>query len=121
MKTDKIFHSLFHYYPEALFELRGLAPETAQDYEAYKSVELKETSFRLDGVVLPKTPQQPILFVEVQFRREKDFYHRVFAEVFVPPPVLGVTAMENRGYLSLSAHRTEAASGFCFALSDKLY
>jgi predicted transposase/invertase (TIGR01784 family) len=83
MKTDKVFHSLLQGYPALLFQLLGLPPETAEYYEAYKSIEIKEKAFRLDGVMLPKTATYPICFVEVQFKKEDSFYHRVFSEVLL--------------------------------------
>lgn len=83
MQTDKIFHSLFSAYPQFFFELLGLPPETADEYEGYKSEEVKETAFRLDGVLVPKMPNRPLLFVEVQFQKDPNFYRRVFAEIFM--------------------------------------
>jgi predicted transposase/invertase (TIGR01784 family) len=47
-------------------------------------VEIKQTSFRLDGVFLPHTEEnQPIYFLEVQFQTDPDFYSRFFAEIFL--------------------------------------
>jgi predicted transposase/invertase (TIGR01784 family) len=83
MQTDKIFHRLFAYFPEFFFELIGLPPETAQEYAGYQSEEVKALAFRLDGVLIPKKATKPLLFVEVQFQPDPDFYRRVFAEIFV--------------------------------------
>lgn len=82
MQTDKIFHKLFSYFPEIFFELIW-QPELAQHYHGYKSEEVKETAFRLDGIVEPKSEPYPLLFVEVQMQHDEEFYHRVFAELFV--------------------------------------
>ncbi|CCH95993.1 conserved hypothetical protein [Microcystis aeruginosa PCC 9717] len=52
MKTDKIFYTLFQVFPELLFQLLGKSPNLAQNYQ-FKSVEIKELAFRLDGVFIP--------------------------------------------------------------------
>ncbi|MCA2618688.1 MAG: DUF2887 domain-containing protein, partial [Microcystis sp. M040S2] len=49
MKTDKIFYTLFQVFPELLFQLLGESPNLAQNYQ-FKSIEIKELAFRLDGV-----------------------------------------------------------------------
>jgi len=84
MKTDKIFYTLFQAFPELLFQLIGESPEFAQDYE-FKSIEIKELSFRLDGVFLPSEnhPDHSIYFVEVQFQPDPDFYWRFFTEIIL--------------------------------------
>lgn len=84
MKTDKIFYTLFRAFPDLLFELLGQPTELAQVYE-FKSVEIKELAFRLDGVFLPSDeyPSQPLYFVEVQFQKDDDFYWRFITEVFL--------------------------------------
>jgi predicted transposase/invertase (TIGR01784 family) len=46
-------------------------------------VEVKQLSFRLDGVFLPDTPNQPIYFLEVQFQKDNNFYSRFFSEIFL--------------------------------------
>jgi len=48
-------------------------------------VEVKQVSFRLDGVFLPTTEAQelPIFFLEVQFQNDPDFYARFFSESFL--------------------------------------
>jgi predicted transposase/invertase (TIGR01784 family) len=82
MKTDPIFYRLFKTFPSVFFELIGQAPAAAAAYE-FRSVEIKQTAFRIDGVFIPtpSTPQQPILFVEVQFQKDNDFYFRLFSEI----------------------------------------
>jgi len=67
-----------------LFELLGQAPEIAQGYE-FKSVEIKQVAFRIDGVFLP-TPDvsdQTVWFTEVQFQRDPVFYQRFFSEIYL--------------------------------------
>ena len=64
-------------FPELLFEILGKAANLAERYE-FKAVELKELSFRTDGVFTPKEnyPTDPIYFLEVQFQKKDDFYWR---------------------------------------------
>ncbi len=84
MKTDSIWYQLFLKFPGYFFELIG---QPSTDSLRYKlgSVEVKELSFRLDGVFLPQeeTPTVPIHFVEVQFQKDEDFYSRLFTEIFI--------------------------------------
>jgi predicted transposase/invertase (TIGR01784 family) len=84
MKTDKIFYTLFQAFPELLFELIGSDSKFAQNYQ-FKSIEIKELSFRLDGVFLPDEnyPEYPLYFVEVQFQLDPDFYWRFFTEIIL--------------------------------------
>ena len=84
MKTDSLFYFLFQTAPGILFELLGQPTNLARDYE-FRSVELKQTAFRLDGVLLPRTlsSQQPVFFIEIQFQQDPYFYQRFFAEIFL--------------------------------------
>ncbi|BAC88419.1 Rpn family recombination-promoting nuclease/putative transposase [Gloeobacter violaceus] len=82
MKTDTLFYRLFQTFPATLFELLGADPALAFDYE-FRSVELKQTAFRLDGVFVPTTPDRPLYFVEVQFQPDRRFYSRLFTEIFL--------------------------------------
>ncbi|UXE63480.1 MAG: Rpn family recombination-promoting nuclease/putative transposase [Woronichinia naegeliana WA131] len=84
MKTDKIFYTLFQVFPELLFELIGSDSNFAHNYQ-FKSIEVKELSFRLDGVFLPDEnyPEYPLYFVEVQFQLDPDFYWRFFTEIIL--------------------------------------
>lgn len=83
MRNDKFFHLIFQHRPEAIFELLGEPPETAAQYETYRSEEIKEKGYRLDGVMIPKERQTPICFVEVQVEQDEWFYHRLFSEIFL--------------------------------------
>ena len=84
MKTDTIFYRLFQSFPSIFFELINQPPEEANAYQ-FSSVEVKQLSFRIDGVFLPanNTPSLPIYFVEVQFQPDSTFYSRLFAEIFL--------------------------------------
>lgn len=83
MKTDSIFYQLFAEFPSIFFELIGYSANHAQGYQ-FRSVEIKQTAFRIDGVFLPtaNNPDQTVYFCEVQFQKDELLYHRVFAELF---------------------------------------
>ncbi|QSJ17248.1 Rpn family recombination-promoting nuclease/putative transposase [Nostoc sp. UHCC 0702] len=84
MKTDSIFYRLFQTFPGILFELIGRQPTEASAYQ-FSSVELKQTAFRIDGLFLPTVnqPDYPIVFLEVQFQKDPEFYARFFCEIFL--------------------------------------
>ncbi|MEQ8463277.1 Rpn family recombination-promoting nuclease/putative transposase [Coleofasciculus sp. E1-EBD-02] len=84
MKTDSLFYRLFQSAPTIFFELIGQSPAQAQGY-VFRSVELKQTAFRIDGVFLPPqdVPNPIAYFVEVQFQKDEQLYRRLFAEVFL--------------------------------------
>jgi len=82
MKTDSIFYELFANLPETLFTLLNLPKNLAQEYQ-FRSQELKQLAKRIDGVFLPQTETKPIYFVEVQFQKDENLYHRLFTEIFV--------------------------------------
>jgi predicted transposase/invertase (TIGR01784 family) len=82
LKTDSIFYRLFQTDPGILFDLLGQPTDLAQGYE-FRSVEIKQLAFRIDGVFLPKpdAADQTVWFVEVQFQKDPQFYHRFVAEI----------------------------------------
>ena len=84
MKTDSLFYYLFQTAPALLFELLGQPAQLATAYE-FRSVELKQTAFRIDGVLLPRSSakEQTVFFVEIQFQGDPYFYDRFFAEIFL--------------------------------------
>jgi predicted transposase/invertase (TIGR01784 family) len=84
MKTDSIFYQLFQNFPNIFFELIGQPSSNSNVYK-FTSVEIKQTSFRIDGVFSPDvdSPDQPIYFVEVQFQSDSRFYSRFFSEIFL--------------------------------------
>jgi predicted transposase/invertase (TIGR01784 family) len=83
VKTDPIFYQIFLVFPGIFFELINQSPELAKVYQ-FSSVEVKQLSFRLDGVFLPKpSVNEPIYFVEVQFQVDPNFYSRFFSEIFL--------------------------------------
>jgi len=84
MRRDTIFYQLFKRSPWLLFDL---VPNLSIDGHNYRfeSVEVKESSFRIDGVFLPPEDSSPkiVFFTEVQFQRDDTLYHRFFSEVFL--------------------------------------
>ena len=81
MKTDTLFYRLFLRKPKLALELLGL--DYAGDSYCFSSEEIKQTAFRIDGLFKPVTddPDQPIIFVEVQYQVDNDFYGRLFSEL----------------------------------------
>jgi predicted transposase/invertase (TIGR01784 family) len=82
MKTDSFFYRFFSKFLGAFFVLIGEDEQTARRYK-FTSIEVKEQAFRIDGVVLPATPEDPLYFFEAQFKKEADFYLRFFGEAAV--------------------------------------
>jgi predicted transposase/invertase (TIGR01784 family) len=70
MITDPLFYRLFETSPETFFLLLGLPVDSAKEMATryqYQAIEFKETAHRADGVFLPKEPDLPLYFLEVQF------------------------------------------------------
>ena len=84
VKTDTIFYNLFLEFPGILFELIDSDPEEATIYE-FTSREIKQPSFRLDGLFLPTTEdaEKPFYLLEVQFQPDEALYYRLFGELFL--------------------------------------
>jgi len=84
VKRDSIYYQLFQRFPQLIFELTDYRPARASDYR-FESVEVKETSFRIDGVFLPPEDAKPrvVLFAEAQFQRDEGLYHRLFTESMI--------------------------------------
>jgi predicted transposase/invertase (TIGR01784 family) len=81
MKTDKLIYLLCRLLPESFFALIGRKPEDAAKFR-FESPEVKELSFRLDGVFIPLVPDEPYYFMEAQFQVDDDLYTRIVAEVY---------------------------------------
>lgn len=82
MRTDTILHQMLVQMPSMVFVLIGRDVEESKHY-TFSSVEVKETAFRLDGVLVPDTDDGTLFFVELQFQHDPRFYSRLFAELFV--------------------------------------
>lgn len=82
MKRDVIFYQLFQRFPNLFFDLIGRSQ--MQEYR-FDSVEVKEPTFRIDGVFLPpeSAASKTIFFTEVQFQRDETLYDRFFAEALL--------------------------------------
>ena len=70
--------------PQCLFQILGEPAEKGDCYE-FKSVEVKQTAFRIDGVFVPKpgSGEDTVIFVEVQFQKDEQFYGRLFCEIMM--------------------------------------
>jgi predicted transposase/invertase (TIGR01784 family) len=82
VKTDTIYYQLFKRFPSLIFTLLDRQPERAKDYH-FESIEVKETSFRIDGVFLPPEDASPriVYFAEIQFQSDESLYFRFFSEI----------------------------------------
>ncbi len=84
MKTDSIFYQIFLHYPRSFFDLIGEEATQENNYN-FSSIEVKQLSFRLDGLFLPKNENsnRPLYLVEVQFQVDENLYYRLFSEFFL--------------------------------------
>lgn len=62
-----------------LFDLLQIHPIDANEYQ-FDSVEIKQTSFRIDGVLLPPNAAGVAYVVEVQFQPDEVLYERIMSE-----------------------------------------
>jgi predicted transposase/invertase (TIGR01784 family) len=81
VRRDAIFYQIFKRFPSLLFTLLEHPPEQAQGYR-FESVEVKEPTFRIDGVFLPPedAASRVVFFAEFQFQPDEVLYHRFFSE-----------------------------------------
>ncbi|MEO1762802.1 MAG: Rpn family recombination-promoting nuclease/putative transposase [Cyanobacteria bacterium J06629_18] len=81
MRRDAIFYTIFQRSPELIFEFIEPKITSTTNYR-FESVEIKEPTFRIDGVFLPPQDASPrvVIFAEVQFQSDELLYHRFFAE-----------------------------------------
>lgn len=84
MKTDSLFYRLFHSDPALIFELVGLEVPDPGRYR-FHSQEVKQTAFRIDGVLEPPAdqPDAPRLYLETQAQPDLGFYPRFLGEVLL--------------------------------------
>ncbi|ACK71767.1 conserved hypothetical protein [Gloeothece citriformis PCC 7424] len=84
MKTDSIFYQIFLQFPTSFFDLIGESSAQVENYQ-FTSREVKQLSFRLDGLFLPTVEEAnlPLYLVEVQFQPDPEFYYRLFSEFFL--------------------------------------
>ncbi len=82
MRRDTIFYQLFQQFPTLLFDLISNPPSDVNGY-TFDSVEVKETSFRMDGVFLPPNSSGIVYFCEVQFQKDSLLYERLNSEISI--------------------------------------
>jgi predicted transposase/invertase (TIGR01784 family) len=82
MRRDTIFYQLFLQSPTLLFDLIPARPKNADEY-VFDSIEVKETSFRIDGVFIPPDRFGIIYFCEVQFQLDELLYERILSEISI--------------------------------------
>jgi len=84
VKTDSLFYQIFLRFPDSFFDLIGQPQPVAANYQ-FTSQEVKQLSFRLDGLFIPlrEDIQQSLYLVEVQFQPDDTLYYRLFAELFL--------------------------------------
>jgi predicted transposase/invertase (TIGR01784 family) len=82
MRRDTIFYQLFRQSPTLLFDLISQPPEDADRY-TFDSIEVKETSFRMDGVFVPPSSSGIVYFCEVQFQPDELLYERMLSEISI--------------------------------------
>jgi predicted transposase/invertase (TIGR01784 family) len=84
MKTDVIFYELIKELPQIFFELID-KPDTNPDIYTFIAPEIKQQSFRLDGLftTIKGFENEPLYFVELQTYKDEEFYERLFGEIFV--------------------------------------
>jgi predicted transposase/invertase (TIGR01784 family) len=82
MKRDTLFYRIFQQNPTILFDLLATPPANPQDY-TFESIEVKETSFRIDGVLRPPDDDGLVFFSEVQMQPDPKLYERMFSEIGV--------------------------------------
>lgn len=80
MRRDTIFYQLFAQSPALLFDLIPHPPADITGY-TFDSVEVKETSFRIDGVFLPPNSNGNVYFAEIQFQPDNLLYERLNSEI----------------------------------------
>lgn len=86
MKTDNLFYKLFQTEPRLFFELIGELTPAAAGYQ-FTSEEVKQTSFRIDGIFTPPAGEMelPLYFVEVMGYKDRQgiLYPSLFSEIFL--------------------------------------
>jgi predicted transposase/invertase (TIGR01784 family) len=84
MHTDPLFYRIFQERPATLFELAGIPYPPDAGYRL-SAIEVKQTAFRLDGILAPTAEgtEAPVFFVEIQFQAWPEFYARWLAAIFL--------------------------------------
>jgi predicted transposase/invertase (TIGR01784 family) len=113
MKTDSLFYRLFRQLPELLLKLAGL--EISAEGYRFCSEEIKQTAFRLDGILLPpdEDEHRPVVFAEAQFQPDGGFYPRFFSEIVLHLRQ-SATARPWRAVVIYPNHATEREAPLAF-------
>jgi predicted transposase/invertase (TIGR01784 family) len=84
VKTDTLFYDLVRELPQLFFQLIG-KPETDPNIYTFTAQEVKDQSFRLDGLLSTVTgsENEPLYLVEFQTYKDEEFYERIFGQLFV--------------------------------------
>lgn len=84
MRTDSLFYRLFQTDPGLVFEIAGLTVPEPERYR-FVAAEVKQTAFRLDGVLEPPRdhPDAPLVFLEAQAQPDAGFYLRFIGEALL--------------------------------------
>jgi predicted transposase/invertase (TIGR01784 family) len=80
MKRDTIFYQIFQQSPNLLFDLLPVPIVDKRGY-TFDSVEVKETAFRIDGVLTPPDASGDVFFIEVQMQPDARLYDRMHSEI----------------------------------------
>jgi predicted transposase/invertase (TIGR01784 family) len=104
MRRDTLFYRIFQQNPTLLFDLLPTPPPNPQDY-TFESIEVKETSFRIDGVLMPADSTGVILFSEVQMQPDPLLYERLHSEISIYA-YRHQSRLASIGDLSQPRHRT---------------
>ncbi|GAA6614642.1 hypothetical protein NUACC26_004260 [Scytonema sp. NUACC26] len=72
MKTDILFYELIQELPQVFFKLIG-KPEINPNIYKFTALEIKQQSFRLDGLFSPVVgfDDEPLYFVELQTYKDE--------------------------------------------------
>jgi predicted transposase/invertase (TIGR01784 family) len=83
VQTDSLFYRLFQHWPQLALDLLQL-PCAADSYQ-FGSEEIKQTGFRIDGLFKPldSDRQLPLIFAEVQYQPDQEFYGRFYSEIML--------------------------------------
>ncbi len=84
MSADPLFYEIFKEIPELFFELIG-QPEKDPSIYKFLAPEIKQRSFRLDGLLLTSEnhPNEPIYFVEAHSYKDDNFYNQLAAKIIL--------------------------------------
>jgi predicted transposase YdaD len=98
VKTDILFYRLFQEIPSIFFELIGNSPEEVSNYR-FSSVEIKQTSFRTETILVYKFPNMSREEIEAMFGLSELKQTRFYQEAFQEGKEEGIEQGERSGKL----------------------